>query len=44
MVKEAEANKANDMKRKEKIEAKNELETLIFSTEKALKEHGEKII
>ena len=43
MVKEAEANKANDAKRKEKIEAKNELETLVFSTEKALKEHSEKL-
>ncbi len=43
MVKEAEANKADDDKRKELVNAKNELETLIFSTEKSLKEYGEKL-
>ncbi len=43
MVKEAEANKADDDKRKELINAKNELDTLIFSTEKSLKEYGDKL-
>ena len=43
MVKEAEANKAEDDKRKELINAKNELDTLIFSTEKSLQEYGDKL-
>ena len=43
MVKDAEANAAEDKKRKELIEAKNQADTLIYSSEKTLKEHGEKI-
>lgn len=43
MVKEAEANAADDKKRKEKIEAKNHADSLIYSTEKSLAEHGDKI-
>jgi len=43
MVKEAEANKVEDDKRKELINAKNELDTLIFSTEKSLSEYGDKL-
>ncbi len=43
MVKEAEANKAEDDKRKELINAKNELDTLIFSTEKSLQEYADKL-
>ena len=43
MVKEAEANASADKERKEFIEAKNQADTLIYSTEKALKEHGDKI-
>ena len=43
MVKEAEANKEKDAKRKEEADVKNELEQLIFATEKAIKELGDKI-
>jgi len=43
MVKDAQANKAEDDKRKELVDAKNELDTLIFSTEKSLKEYGDKL-
>jgi len=43
MIKDAELNKAQDEKRKKVIEARNEAETLIYSAEKSLREHGEKI-
>ncbi|MCU0818584.1 MAG: molecular chaperone DnaK [Beijerinckiaceae bacterium] len=43
MVKEAEANAAEDKKRRELVEAKNQGESLIHSTEKSLKEHGDKL-
>jgi len=43
MVKDAEANQAADLKRKEAVEAKNELDSLIHSVEKNLKEHGDKL-
>ena len=43
MVKEAEANKEKDAKRKEEADTKNELEQLVFATEKAIKDLGEKI-
>ncbi len=43
MVKDAEAHKAEDEKRKELIDAKNELDTLIFSTEKSLTEYSDKL-
>jgi len=43
MVREAEANKAGDEARKALIEARNEADTLIYSTEKNLNEHGEKL-
>ncbi|MDP8231826.1 MAG: molecular chaperone DnaK [Candidatus Zophobacter franzmannii] len=43
MVKDAEMHADEDTKRKEVIDAKNELDTLIFSTEKSMKEHGEKL-
>lgn len=43
MVKEAEAHADEDKQRVEKIQAKNELDTLIFSTEKSLSEHGSKL-
>ena len=43
MVKEAEANKAADEKRKELVDAKNEGEQIIFATEKAIKDLGEKV-
>jgi molecular chaperone DnaK len=43
MVREAEANKAGDEKRKAVVEARNQAEALIHSTEKALGEHGDKV-
>ncbi len=43
MVKDAEANKAEDEKRKALIEARNQADALIHSTEKALAEHGDKV-
>jgi molecular chaperone DnaK len=43
MVKEAEANKADDDKRKAGIEAKNQADSVIHSTEKAMAEHGDKV-
>ncbi len=43
MVKEAEANKDADQKRKEEAEVKNEAEQMIFSTEKSIKDLGDKI-
>jgi molecular chaperone DnaK len=43
MVKDAEANAASDAKRKETVEARNELESLIHSVAKNLSEHGEKL-
>ncbi len=43
MVKDAEANAEGDKKRKELVEAKNQAESLIHSTRKALEEHGDKV-
>jgi molecular chaperone DnaK len=43
MVKDAEAHATEDKAKKEQVEAKNHAEALIHSTEKDLKEHGEKI-
>lgn len=43
MVKEAEANKEADLKRKEEAEVLNESEQIIFSTEKAIKDLGDKV-
>lgn len=43
MVKDAEENAETDKKRREGVEAKNQAESLIDSTEKSLKEHGDKI-
>jgi molecular chaperone DnaK len=43
MVKEAEANAAEDKLRKEQVEAKNHGDALIHSTEKAMAEHGDKV-
>src|SRR3954470_9382717 len=42
MVKEAESNKADDEKRKAGVEPKTQADSVIHSTEKALKEHGDK--
>jgi molecular chaperone DnaK len=43
MVKDAEANKEADKKKRESVDAKNQADTLIHSTEKNLKEHGAKV-
>ncbi|MHB1275650.1 MAG: molecular chaperone DnaK, partial [Candidatus Humimicrobiaceae bacterium] len=42
MVREAEANAAEDKKKKELIEAKNRADNFIYQTEKSLKEYGDK--
>ena len=43
MVKDAEANKEADKKKRETVDVRNQADSLIFSTEKSLKEHGDKI-
>jgi len=43
MVKEAETNKADDEKRKAAVEAKNQADAVLHSSEKALAEHGDKV-
>ena len=43
MMKEAEANKEADEKRKEEADLKNEADGLIFQSEKAIKDFGDKI-
>ncbi|MBI2358140.1 MAG: Hsp70 family protein, partial [Deltaproteobacteria bacterium] len=40
MVKDAEAHAAEDHKRKEVVEARNQLDSLIYSTEKSLKDYS----
>ena len=42
-VKQAEKFADEDKKTKERIEAKNEADTVLYTTEKALKDHGDKI-
>ena len=43
MVKEAEAHAAEDKKRKELVEARNVADSLIYTTEKSLKDYGDKV-
>ena len=43
MMKEAEANKEADKKRKEEAEIKNDAEQMIFGAEKAMKDFGDKV-
>jgi molecular chaperone DnaK len=43
MVKDAEANAESDKKRREGVEAKNQAESLLHSSEKSLKEYGDKV-
>ncbi|MBV8428981.1 MAG: molecular chaperone DnaK [Hyphomicrobiales bacterium] len=43
MVKDAEAHAAEDKKRRELVEAKNQGESLVHSTEKSVKEFGDKV-
>ena len=41
MVKDAEANKEAD--KRDSVDARNQADSLVFSTEKSLKEHGDKV-
>jgi len=43
MVKEAEAHAAEDKKKREEAEIRNKADTLIYTTKKTLKEHGDKV-
>jgi molecular chaperone DnaK len=43
MVKDAEAHAEEDKKKKERIEVRNHLDTLIYSTEKSLKDHRSEV-
>jgi len=43
MIKEAEANAAEDKRRREEIEVRNNADSLIYQVERQMKEHGEKL-
>ncbi len=43
MAKEADAHSAEDKAKREEIEARNQLDSMVYSIEKMLKEHGDKI-
>ena len=43
MMKEAESNAAEDAKHKEQIEVRNQTDSLVYSTERSLGEHGAKL-
>ncbi|MEA2102836.1 MAG: molecular chaperone DnaK [Thermodesulfobacteriota bacterium] len=43
MVREAEEHEGEDKKRKSFVEAKNQADSLVYTTEKTLKEYGEKV-
>jgi molecular chaperone DnaK len=43
MVREAESHAAEDKKKREQVEARNQADSLIYMTEKNLKEHGSKV-
>ena len=43
MVKEAEANAADDARHKQAIEVRNQTDSLVYSTERTLSEHGSKL-
>ncbi len=43
MVKDAESNAAEDTKRKQEIEVRNQTDSLVYSTERTLSEHGSKL-
>jgi len=43
MVKDAEANAADDARRKQEIEVRNQTDSLVYSTERTLSEHGSKL-
>ena len=43
MVKEAEAHRSEDQERRRQVEARNRLDSLVYSTEKTYEEHKEKL-
>ena len=43
MIKDAEANAADDRRRREDVEVRNQADTLVYSTDKTVKEHGDKV-
>jgi molecular chaperone DnaK len=43
MVKDAELHASEDQKKREVIEARNQADSLVYTTDKALKEHGDKL-
>ena len=43
MAKEADSHSAEDKAKREEIEARNQLDSLVYSVERMLKEHGDKI-
>jgi len=43
MAKEADSHSAEDKAKRDEIEAKNQLDSMVYSVEKMLKEHGDKI-
>ncbi|MEX2324421.1 MAG: Hsp70 family protein, partial [Nitriliruptoraceae bacterium] len=43
MIKDAEAHADEDRRRKESVEVRNQADTLVYQTDKTLKEHGEKV-
>ena len=43
MVKDAESHAEEDKKKKESVDARNQADALAYSTEKSMKEHGEKL-
>jgi len=43
LVRDAEAHEAEDKQKREQVEVRNQADMLIYSTEKTLKEHGDKI-
>jgi molecular chaperone DnaK len=43
MAKDADAHSAEDKSKREEIEARNQLDSMVYSVEKMLKEHGDKI-
>jgi len=43
MVREAEAHAAEDRRRREEVELRNQADTLVYQAEKVLREHGERV-
>ncbi|MCU0463298.1 MAG: Hsp70 family protein, partial [Anaerolineae bacterium] len=43
MVKDAEAHAAEDAKRREQVQTMNEADSIVFTAEKLLREHGDKL-